>query len=109
MTRPEEAGAVARERAAVARARGGYAVDVQPRGRERFDVLGELLDAARRAPDLREARSTRALGAPVTLVKQGLVRALGQYTHELLAQRRAFHAALSREIAALDERIERLR
>ena len=109
MTRPEEASDVARERAAAARARGGYALDVRPRDEERFDVLGELLEAAERVPDLSEARSTRALGAPVTLFKQALVRALGQYTHELLAQRRAFHAALAREIAALDERVERLR
>ena len=109
MTRPEDASALARERAAAARARGGYALDVRPRSEEPIDVLGELLEAAECGPDLSEARSTRALGAPVTFFKQALVRALGQYTHELLAQRRAFHAALAREIAALDERVERLR
>lgn len=72
------------------------------------DILAELLEAASREPDLSEARSTRALGAPVTLVKQALVRALRQYTHELLRERRDFHAALAREIAALDERLRRL-
>ncbi len=101
MTKPEDAAALARAQARPLR------VDPAP-APPPIDALGELLAAADSVPDLSEARSTRALGAPITLGKQALVRALRQYTFELLAQRRAFHGALAREIAALDERLDRL-
>ncbi len=73
-----------------------------------MDVLGELLDLAAMEPDFSEARSTRALGAPVTLFKQGLVRGLWQYTDQLLGRRRAYHVALARKLAELDERVRKL-
>lgn len=108
MTRPEEAPALARERAATARARGGYALDLSESPPQPPDVLGELLDLAAMEPDLSEARSTRALGAPVTFGKQALVRALWQYTDQLLGQRRGYHVALARKLSELDERVRRL-
>ena len=100
MTRPEDALRVARERARP------YEPEVE--AAPRVDVLGPLLDLAAMEPDLSEARSTRALGAPVTLFKQGLVRGLWQYTDQLLGRRRAYHVALARKLAELDERVRKL-
>src|SRR4051794_41954748 len=81
MTSPEDALALARERAAAARARGGYADEL---GRFAIDpvdavTLEHLLEWAVVEPDSSELRSTRALGAPITWLKRALYRLLPQY------------------------------
>lgn len=108
MTRPEDAIAVARERVAAARARGGYAVELGASERPEGLVLEELLELAIAAPNFSEVRSTRATGAPVTFAKRALLRLLRQYTYDLLEQRRAQHVVIARSIADLDERLGRL-
>jgi hypothetical protein len=110
MIRPEDALAVARERAARARARGGYALDV---GREvatppNAAMLARLLDLAERAPDLSEVRSTRRLGGPITFAKRALVRSQHQYHRQLVDQRREFDVQLALYVGLLAERLERL-
>ena len=110
VTRPEEALALARARAAAARERGSYA------GAGPDEVLDpaqqitleQLLERAIAEPDLGEVRSTRRFGAPITLGKRMLTRALRQYDGQMNAHRRNFDIQLAVYIAQLAERVERL-
>ncbi|HEV2820237.1 MAG TPA: hypothetical protein VGW11_07005 [Solirubrobacteraceae bacterium] len=109
MRAPEALG-VARERAAAARARGAYADDlgrfrVQPAQRP---GLEQLLEWAVIEPDASELRSTRRLGAPLTLAKQALYRALRQYNGQVLAQQSRFNLMVAMHIAELSDRVGRL-
>jgi hypothetical protein len=108
--RPQEALGAARERAAAARARGAYADDL-----ERFRVapaqspgLEQLLEWAVIEPDADELRSTRRLGAPITLVKRTLYRALRQYNAQVLSQQTRFNLVVAMHVAQLSDRVTRL-
>jgi hypothetical protein len=106
---PQALGA-ARERAAAARARGAYADDlgrfrVQPAQRP---GLEQLLEWAVIEPDASELRSTRRLGAPLTLAKQVLYRALRQYNGQVLAQQSRFNLMVAMHVAELSDRVGRL-
>lgn len=108
--RPSEALGVARERAAAARARGAYADDlgrycVQPAQRPGLEAL---LEWAVIEPDASELRSTRRLGAPLTLAKQALYRALRQYNGQVLAQQSRFNLMVAMHVAELSDRVARL-
>jgi hypothetical protein len=59
-------------------------------------------------PDLREVRSTRKLGAPVTLLKLGLVRLLNQYHAELISQQTRFNVHVLGHVRRLETRIDEL-
>lgn len=108
--RPTEALGVARERAAAARARGAYADDlahfrVQP---AQHPGLEQLLEWAVIEPDVSALRSTRRLGAPLTLAKQALYRALRQYNGQVLAQQSRFNLMVAMHVAQLSDRVARL-
>jgi hypothetical protein len=108
--RPQEALGASRERAAAARARGAYADDL-----ERFRVapaqspgLEQLLEWAVIEPDVDELRSTRRLGAPITLAKRTLYRALRQYNAQVLSQQTRFNLVVAMHVAQLSDRVTRL-
>lgn len=108
--RPGEALDAARARAATARARGAYADDL-----ERFRVrpaqrpgVEALLEWAVIEPDVDQLRSTRRLGAPITLAKQTLYRALRQYNGQVLAQQTRFNLMVAMHVAELSDRVTRL-
>lgn len=108
--RPQEALGAACERAAAARARGAYADDL-----ERFRVapaqspgLEQLLEWAVIEPDVDELRSTRRLGAPITLAKRTLYRALRQYNAQVLSQQTRFNLVVAMHVAQLSDRVTRL-
>src|SRR3954471_20629651 len=110
MTSPEEALALARERAAAARARGSYADEL---GRFAIDpvdavTLEHLLEWAVVEPDLSELRSTRRYGAPITWLKRGLYRLMRQYHGQVLAQQSRFNIQLAVFVGQLADRVERL-
>lgn len=52
--------------------------------------------------------STRTLGAPITLVKRGLMRLLRQYTVELESQQTRFNVAVLARLREVEERLDRL-
>src|SRR3954452_23482547 len=110
MTSPENALAVARERAAEARARGGYADELSRFVIDPVDAvtLEHLLEWAVIEPDLSELRSTRRWGAPITFVKRLLYRALRQYHGQALAQQSRFNIQLAVYVGQLADRVERL-
>ena len=110
MTSPEDALALARERAAAARARGAYPDDL---GRFAIDpvdavTLEHLLEWAVVEPDLSELRSTRPWGAPITLVKRMLYRLLRQYHGQVIAQQTRFNIQLAVYVGQLADRVEEL-
>ncbi len=106
---PEEALARARERAAAARAEGGYAplpgFVIAPRDRISTD---RLMEWAVLEPDESTMRSTRRWGGPITRVKQALVHVLRQYHGELTADQTRFNMHLLVYVAELEDRIARL-
>ena len=110
MSSPEDAVERARGRAAQRRAEGGYRED--PRG---FAVeptarvgLEDLMEWAHIEPDPDEVYSTRRLGAPVTAVKRGLLRALWQYHRQILDQQNRFNMQLVTYVSELEDRISEL-
>jgi hypothetical protein len=110
VTEPEEA--LARARAAVAgmRAAGAYSAEeargeMEPPPTPSFQ---RLLGWAVVEPDLREVRSTRRLGGPITALKRGLLRLLAQYHAELIAEQTRFNVNVLRYVRALEERVEEL-
>jgi hypothetical protein len=110
MTDPEHALEQARAAAATMRAHGAYAPD-EPDRRDQAQGAGtleNLFEWAMIDPDLREVRSTRKLGAPVTLLKRGLVRLLNQYHAELIAQQTRFNVHVLGHVRRLETRIEEL-
>lgn len=110
MTTPEQAIEQAREAAARAREAGEYPVSetrIEPLS-EAPPSYGRLLEWALIDPDLGDVRSTRRWGAPITMLKRGLLRLLAQYHAELIAQQARFNLNLVHYLRALEERIERL-
>ena len=110
MTSPENALELARERAAAARERGGYADDLARFAIDPVDAvtLEHLLEWAVVEPDLSELRSTRRLGAPITWAKRLLYRALRQYHGQVIAQQSRFNIQLAVYVGQLADRVERL-
>ena len=107
MTDPEHALERARAAAATMRAEGAYGED-QRQGEAPATTLENLFEWAMIDPDLREVRSTRRLGAPVTLLKLGLVRLLNQYHAELLSQQTRFNVHILGHVRRLETRIDEL-
>lgn len=110
MTAPEEALERARAAAAAGREAGDY-----PPTETRIEPLSEapptyarLLEWALIDPDLAQVRSTRRWGAPITAVKQVLLRLLGQYHAELIAEQARFNANLVRYVGELERRLDEL-
>jgi hypothetical protein len=110
VTEPEQA--LDRARAAVAemRAAGAYPgeevraeIDPPP-----ASSTSQLLEWAVIDPDVRNVRSTRRLGAPITALKRGLLRLLGQYHAELIAEQTRFNINLLRYVRRLEDRVEEL-
>jgi hypothetical protein len=110
VTDPEHALEQARAAAASMRTEGAYA---DGQGAETGDgpaptSLENLFEWAMIDPDLREVRSTRKLGYPVTLLKLGLVRLLNQYHAELISQQTRFNVHVLGHVRRLETRIEEL-
>lgn len=109
MTRPEDALELARRRAAARRAAGDYPEDAGSAGLEPQPLtLAKLLEWASIEPDLRDVRSTRRFGAPMTLFKRVLLRVLAQYHAQLIAQQTRFNVNLVGYVRRLEERLEAL-
>src|SRR3954451_4697406 len=110
MTSPEEALALARERAATARARDGYADELGRFAINPVDAvtLEHLLEWAVIEPDVSELRSTRRAGAPITWLKRLLYRLLRQYHGQVTAQQTRFNIQLAVYVGQLADRVEEL-
>jgi hypothetical protein len=106
--RPEEALAAARRRAAEYDPPTPEEIEgltIEPTDRV---GLEQLIEWAVAEPDPEKVRSTRALGAPITALKRGLVHLTRQQTGDLLAQQARFNLHLLTRIAELEERVRRL-
>jgi hypothetical protein len=107
--RPEEALTEARRRAAEysppTRGEGIEGLTIEPTDRV---GLEQLIEWAVAEPDSEKVRSTRALGAPITALKRGLVHLTRQQTGDLLAQQARFNLHLLTRVAELEERVKRL-
>ena len=101
---PEEALPAARA-AAQPYEEGPVSLVAAPAERMSPDRLAEwsLID-----PSLERVYSTRRLGAPLTVAKRGLIRALRQYLGELIAQQSRYNAIATAHILHLEERVRRL-
>ena len=104
--RPEEALAEARRRAA----EHGGGGEIEGLTIEPTDRVGleQLIEWAVAEADIDKVRSTRALGAPITALKRGLVHLTRQQTGDLLAQQARFNLHLLTRVAELEERVKRL-
>lgn len=106
---PEEAVAIARERARERVAAGDYAdaprLEALADERPALDRLSEwaVVDVG-----LENVRSTRRTGAPITALKRFLVRMLRQYTAEEQAQVTRFNVHVLGYVAALEDRVDQL-
>jgi hypothetical protein len=107
MTRPEEAIEQARQAAASMRAEGAYAEDAE-RSAPPAPTSERLSEWAVIDPDMRNVRSLRRYGAPLTAAKRALLRLLAQYHAELTAQQSRFNVKLVEELQALERRVEAL-
>jgi hypothetical protein len=110
MTDPESALARAREEAESMRESGAYADDLSRYQLETPDAIttGKLFEWGMIDPDLRNVRSTRRLGAPITALKHGLLRLLSQYHGELIAEQIRFNLHLVTFLRQLEDRIAEL-
>ncbi len=110
MTAPEAALQQARAAVASMRATGVYGEEaggfqVRPSA---AITTAKLFEWALIDPDLRDVRSTRRLGAPITALKRGLLRLLAQYHGELIAEQTRFNVYLVGYVRRLEERIDEL-
>jgi hypothetical protein len=110
VTDPEEAIARARREAASMRDTGAYDDAPASVAAEPSDSIttAKLYEWALIEPDLREVRSTRRFGAPVTAFKRALLRLLQQYHASLIAEQTRFNVNLLVHVRRLEERIEAL-
>lgn len=109
---PREAVALARARAAAARAEGRYVESADPGGlrvapTDRISTE-QLMDWAVIEPDLEDVRSTRALGAPITFLKRMVFRVLRQYFAQLESQQTRFNLHVMVRVAELEDRLAQL-
>jgi hypothetical protein len=109
VTDPKDAVEQARASAASMRAAGAYRDEP-----DRYELAPEPISATKLfewaviEPDLREVRSTRRFGAPMTAFKRLLLRLLAQYHAELLAQQTRFNVNVVAHLRTLERRIEQL-
>lgn len=110
MTEPERALEQARAAVASARAQGAYPIeDTRAAPDPPVSVSpARLYEWALIEPDLRDVRSTRRLGAPVTALKRLLLRLLGQYHAELIAEQTRFNVGVLSHLDELQARIDEL-
>jgi hypothetical protein len=110
VTEPEQALERARTAAASMRAAGGYGEQDTSVELTRGEALtsGKLFEWALIEPDLRNVRSTRRLGAPITALKRALLRLLGQYHAELIAEQARFNVNLVLYVRGLEDRVAEL-
>ncbi len=110
MTEPEQALDQAREASASMRSSGAYGENPSHAQVEPTDAIttGKLFEWALIEPDLRNVRSTRRWGAPVTALKLAMLRLLAQYHGELIAEQTRFNVNLVGHVRRLEERIEEL-
>ncbi len=110
MSAPEDAVARARAAAAEMRAGGAYGEARPVRGGPPPPELADrrLYQWAFIEPDIRQVRSTRRFGGPMTAVKRGLLRLLAQYHGQLLGEQTRFNAALVGYVRRLEARIAEL-
>jgi hypothetical protein len=109
VTEPETALEQARASARAMRAEGAYAEDMGTFQNQPAPVTtARLLEWTLIEPDVKDVRSTRRIGAPVTALKRLLLRLLGQYHAELLAQQTRFNVGVVGELRRLEERIDDL-
>lgn len=101
---PEEALAQARA-AAQPYAEGPVSLDASPVTRME---TGKLVEWSVIRPELDRVYSTRRLGAPITLVKRLMVRALRQYVGEAIAQETRYNALATAHILNLEDRVREL-
>lgn len=108
MIEPEDALEAARRSAARRREAGAYL-----EARQRDPVPPEPTPAQLQAwalidPDVSRHRSRRRLAAVIEAVKRLLLRLLGPYHHELLAEQTRFNVALLAYVRGLEERLAKL-
>jgi hypothetical protein len=108
MTDPENALEQARASAAAMRASGAYEPLPESGAKPGELTTANLLEWAMIEPDVGEVRSTRLLGAPITAAKRLLLRLLGQYHAELIAQQTRFNLSVIGRVDQLEQRIEQL-
>lgn len=110
MTSPEEAVDEARAAAARMRSRGAYGEQPESAGLEPSEALtpGRLFEWALIDPDVRNVRSTRRLGAPITALKRVVLRLLAQYHAELIAEQARFNVNVALYVRRLEERVAEL-
>ena len=110
MTTPEQALERARAAAAEMRARGAYGEGAEALELESPEALtpAKLFEWALIDPDLRNVRSTRRIGAPITALKRGLLRLLNQYHAELIAEQARFNVNIALYVRRLEERVAEL-
>jgi hypothetical protein len=110
VTEPEQALERAREAAAGMRADGAYtdaptSVELEPSD---SITTAKLFEWALIEPDVREVRSTRRFGAPMTALKRGLLRLLLQYHTSLIAEQTRFNVNLMVHVKRLEDRVAEL-
>jgi hypothetical protein len=105
--KPEQALEEARRRAAALDPLGEEVGGLTIEPTDRVD-LEQLIEWAVPELDPDKVRSTRALGAPITALKRGMVHLTRQQTGDLLAQQARFNLHLLTRVAELEERIKRL-
>jgi len=104
--KPEQALEEARRRAAAqSDAEAIEGLTIEPTDRV---GLEQLIEWAVVEADPGKVRSTRALGAPITALKRGVVHLTRQQTGDLLAQQARFNLHLLTRVAELEERVKRL-
>jgi hypothetical protein len=110
VTSPEQALEHARAEAERMRAQGAYRDPGQSPGLGPGEPLspGKLFEWALIDPDLRNVRSTRRLGAPITALKRGLLWMLRQYHAELIAEQARFNVNVALYVRRLEERVGEL-
>jgi hypothetical protein len=108
VTEPEAALEQARQAAAAMRAEGAYGQDpsdAQLTAPEEL-TMDKLFEWALLDPDVRDVRSTRRFGAPMTAFKRALLRLLQQYHAALLAEQTRFNVNLLLYLQRLEQRLE---
>ncbi len=110
MTAPEEALERARMQLAQMRANGAYGEPVSHDPLPATDAItaAKLFEWALVEPDLRDVRSTRRAGAPITALKRMLVRLLSQYHGVLTGEQNRFNLNLVIHVRQLEHRIAEL-
>jgi hypothetical protein len=107
---PEEALEAARRRAAERRTPESAQPEAgdAPIVNARAASLRRLAQWAIIEPEETEVYSTRKFGAPITVLKRGLIRLMRQYLVQITAQQSRFNAELAAHVMALDERLSDL-